>query len=80
MLSPILLIGGALEAEERAERRRKVSPMTQEQRKIAESAYSKVTAALEELKQPVMNPAYRINEARQAVVDAQNSLNHLLDQ
>ena len=38
--------------------------MTQEQRKIAESAYSKVTIALEELMQPVMNPAYRINEAR----------------
>ncbi len=54
--------------------------MTQEQREIAESAYNKVTTALEELMQPVMDPAYRINEARQAVVEAQSSLNHLLDQ
>ena len=54
--------------------------MTQEQVKIAESAYNAVTAVLDELMQPVMNAAYRINEARKAVVDAQNSLNHLLDQ
>ena len=54
--------------------------MTQEQRKIAESAYGAVTAALEELMQPVMDAAYRINEARQAVVEAQSSLSHLLDQ
>ena len=54
--------------------------MTPEQRKIADSAYSKVTIAFEELMQPVMNSAYRINEARQAVIEAQNSLNHLLDQ
>jgi hypothetical protein len=69
-----------LEAEERVRKATQSNPMTQEQRKIAESAYSKVTIALEELMQPVMNPAYRINESRQAVVEAQNSLNHLLDQ
>jgi hypothetical protein len=54
--------------------------MTQEQRNIAEAAYSTVTAVLESLMQPVMNPAYRINEARKAVADAQDYLNHLLDQ
>ena len=53
--------------------------MNPQQIQIANDAWEHVTEVLTSLMQPAMNTAQGIAEARQAVVDAQNALNALLD-